>query len=62
MMLELSKDIKIPNSKDHREHQTSYEEVYSLFEDKRADVLKENIKQNKRIPQEIISYAILKNS
>ncbi|MDD3662449.1 MAG: DUF2220 family protein [Candidatus Pacebacteria bacterium] len=61
-MLLLSKDTKLPNSADNREHKNTYEEIYSLFEIEKADLLKEYINQNKRLPQEIISYTILKNN
>jgi hypothetical protein len=62
MMLELSRSTNLPNSVDHREHKNTYEEIYSLFEVEKADLLKEYINQNKRLPQEIISYAILKSN
>ena len=62
MMLSLSKATKLPNSLDHREHKNTYEEIYSLFEIDKADLLREYINQNKRLPQEIISYAILKSN
>lgn len=62
MMLSLSKTTTLPDSDDHREHRNTYEEIYALFEAEKADLLKEYINQNKRLPQEIISYAILKSN
>lgn len=62
LMLLLSEAIDVPNSDDHREHKNTYEEIYSLFEVKQSNLLKEYIDKNKRLPQEIISYATLKSN
>jgi hypothetical protein len=62
MMLSLSKTTNLPDSADQREHKNTYEEIYSIFESEKADLLREYINQNKRLPQEIISYAILKSN
>lgn len=62
MMLSLSRATDLPNSTDRREHKNTYEDIYSLFDFEMANLLREYINQNKRLPQEIISYAILKSN
>lgn len=62
MMLSLSKATNLPNSSDHRKHKNTYEEIYSLFEIEKGNLVKAYINQNKRLPQEIISYVILKSN
>ena len=62
MMLSLSRAINLPNSTDQREHKNTYEDIYSLFDINTANLLREYLNQNKRLPQEIISYAILKSN
>lgn len=61
-MLSLSRGINLPNSTDQREHKNTYEDIYSLFDINTANLLRKYLNQNKRLPQEIISYAILKSN
>lgn len=59
-MLRLSVDFDIPDSDDKRELMGDYSEIYKAVSHAYRDRFKENIMQNKRIPQEIITYADLK--
>ena len=59
-MLDLASNTKIPDSVDNRNHQLDFNKIYSLFENNYASKIKKYIEENKRIPQEIISFTILK--
>ncbi|MCQ2427425.1 MAG: DUF2220 domain-containing protein [Clostridia bacterium] len=58
-MLEKSVDYPIPDSQDNREKMEDYSEIYSNFDIDHLSMIKQSIDQNKRIPQEIISFAVL---
>ena len=58
-MLDRSVHSPVPTSQDNREQMEDYSEIYSGFDDGHLSMLKESIDQNKRIPQEIISFAVL---
>lgn len=58
-MLALAENRTIPDSEDHREQLGNYEPLYALFTEKTKAQLVRIIKENKRIPQEIVSYEIL---
>ena len=58
-MLEKSVDYPIPDSQDNREKMEDYSEIYSYFDADQLSMIKQSIEQNKRIPQEIISFAVL---
>ena len=62
MMLNLSESISLPNSDDKREILDDYTNIFNLFNEKENTLLKEYITNNKRLPQEIISYAVLKEN
>lgn len=55
-MLDLARDTRIPDSEDERERLGDYTEIYSSISERNREFLKENIQNNKRIPQEIITY------
>ncbi len=55
-MLSLAEARNIPDSMDHRERVGDYGSIYELFSGKLKDRLSVYIENNKRIPQEIISY------
>ena len=61
-MMLLAKKRNIPNSEDHREHIAEYEPIYQQFSEESKKLLNEYIKNNKRVPQEIINYEILCNN
>ncbi len=58
-MLRLSTHFDIPDSDDKRELMGDYSEIYKAVSNAYRDLFKENILHNKRIPQEIITYADL---
>lgn len=58
-MLDLARNTKIPNSTDMRQILGDYEDIYCDISSRNREFLKENILENKRIPQEIISYEYL---
>ncbi len=58
-MLELSRSVPIPDSDDHRNIPGNYSSIYGHFSESCQELLKRSIEENKRIPQEIISYALL---
>lgn len=58
-MIRLSKKHTIPDSADHRERIADYSLVYELFCDDTRECLYTYIENNKRVPQEIISYETL---
>ena len=59
-MLSLAHNRCIPRSNDERERLDNYAPIYELIEPKLRPFMAECISNNKRIPQEIISYATLK--
>lgn len=58
-MLRAARGRTIPNSADMREILGNYEEIYSLFPEDLCSELKAYIADNKRLPQEIVSYETL---
>ena len=58
-MLNRAEEIKIPHSADERGNQEEYSSVYALFSKDERHLLQTAITDNLRIPQEIISYAVL---
>ncbi len=58
-MLELARNTKIPDSADMRQLLGDYEKIYYNISSQNREFLKENILENKRIPQEIITYELL---
>ena len=58
-MLRLAEMRNIPDSMDHRERSKDYEPIYRHFSDEVRCSLERYIEENKRIPQEIISYGKL---
>jgi hypothetical protein len=61
-MLSLSKGRLLPDSDDHRTHSNDYKMIYSLFDRDSAALMSEYIDQNKRLPQEIVSYTVVKSN
>ena len=59
-MLRLATGRNMPNSVDLRERMDDYSQLYLLISDPLQEPFREAIMQNKRIPQEIISYKYLK--
>lgn len=55
-MLHCAKDKNIPDSLDNRGLFGDYEEIYLAFSAENRAFLEKNIQENKRIPQEIITY------
>ena len=60
LMLDLAENRIIPDSDDNRSHNLNYNFIYELFDADYASELKKYIEANKRLPQEIVSYAQLK--
>ena len=58
-MLRFAPDFNIPDSDDKREIIGDYSGIYSVISNGYKEQLQESILQNKRIPQEIITYANL---
>ena len=58
-MLRLARNRKIPDSEDKRKLTLCFDEIYGLFTKEYAEELRKSISENKRIPQEIISYTDL---
>ena len=58
-MLELSRSVDLPDSDDHRGIMKDYTSIYNCFSEFYLDQLTSNLEYNKRLPQEIISYAVL---
>ena len=55
-MLRLAAGRSIPDSDDHRERVGDYSGIYQIFPENVREALEKSIEENKRIPQEIISY------
>ena len=60
LMLDLAENRIIPDSDDNRSHNMDFNLIYELFDTDHALELKKYIDANKRLPQEIVSYAQLK--
>ncbi len=58
-MLHRAEAIRIPHSADERGNLEEYSSVYALFSEDERQLLQTAITENWRIPQEIISYAVL---
>ena len=52
----------VPNSQDHREQKMDYTEIFTLFSEQAQQELTTYLEQNKRVPQEVVSYAVLLES
>lgn len=61
-MLRLSQNRVIPNSDDQRGVIKDYSSVFACVNKHLAPLFVKSIEENKRIPQEIISYAVLKTN
>lgn len=55
-MTDLATSRKIPDSQDLRQRIADYQSIYTLFDEKTRSLIQTYIEENKRIPQEIISY------
>ena len=55
-MIELAEGRRIPDSADHRARVGCYDEIFDCFPKKTAIKLADLLENNKRVPQEIISY------
>jgi hypothetical protein len=61
IMLERAWGHAAESSKDQRRHDlSSYEDIYALFDQRDAERMKQMMEENRLIPQEIISYRVLK--
>ena len=58
-MLRRAEGRRIPKSQDMRDLGTDFRELYALFPERWRDILRGMIEDNRRIPQEIISFAVL---
>ena len=58
-MLNLAKGVSIPDSTDNRQIRFDFKNIYQLFNDEAQNELKYYINNNKRLPQEIITNAII---
>ena len=59
-MLELARGRSMPLSDDHREIMDDYGDIYASVSPANRGFLAEQIRENRRIPQEIITYATLR--
>ena len=59
-MLQLSVHQQIPDSNDKRNIINDYSSILSLFSSDNQEILKKALRENKRIPQEIINFRWLK--
>jgi len=59
-MLRLAQTRNIPNSDDERKHIEDYSQIFDFVDQNLRTIFEQNIQNNKRIPQEIITYAFLK--
>jgi hypothetical protein len=62
VMLRLAQSRTIPDSDDERLHHKDYSNVLTQLSSQGQLWMEESIRLNKRIPQEIISYAYLKEN
>lgn len=58
-MLELSRDIRLPDSDDKRCIIPEMSEILPLFEEHEIKPIEQILQDNKRLPQEILSYPVL---
>lgn len=61
-MLRLAQTKNIPDSDDARGRIEDYSQIFGLFDQNLRALLEQSIRDNKRIPQEIITYAFLKEN
>ena len=61
-MLRLAQTRNIPYSDDERNRIEDYSRIFDLFDQKLRNLFEQSIQNNKRIPQEIITYAFLKEN
>ena len=54
-MLSLSEVMDLPNSDDHREHKNTCEEIYSLFEIEKRNLLNEYINKKEELENQKIA-------
>ena len=59
-MLRLSRNVTVPDSEDGRKLMEDYGAIYRSFAEESRSLLKQYITDNKRLPQEIVSYARLR--
>lgn len=61
-MLRLAQTKTIPDSNDDRNRIEDYSQIFDLFDQNLRTLFEQSIQNNKRIPQEIITYAFLKEN
>ena len=61
-MLRLAQSRNIPDSDDERNRIQDYSQIFDLVDQNLRDLFEQSIQNNKRIPQEIITYAFLKEN
>lgn len=61
-MLRLARTKNIPNSDDEHSRIDDYSHIFKLVDQSLFPLFEQSIQNNKRIPQEIISYAFLKDN
>ena len=61
-MLRLAQTRNIPDSDDERNRIEDYSQIFDLVDQNLRNLFEQSIQNNKRIPQEIITYAFLKEN
>ena len=61
-MLRLAQTRNIPDSDDERNRIEDYSQIFDLVDQNLRTIFEQSIQNNKRIPQEIITYAFLKEN
>ena len=61
-MLHLAQSRNIPDSDDERNRIEDYSQIFALVNQNLRTIFEQSIQNNKRIPQEIITYAFLKEN
>ena len=61
-MLRLAQTKNLPDSNDERNRIENYSQIFDLFDQDLRTLFEQSIQKNKRIPQEIITYAFLKEN
>ena len=61
-MLRLAQTRNIPDSDDERNRIENYSQIFALVDQNLRNLFEQSIQNNKRIPQEIITYAFLKEN
>ena len=61
-MLRLAQTKNIPDSDDERDRIEDYSQIFDLVDQNLRNLFEQSIQNNKRIPQEIITYAFLKEN